>query len=423
MKFLPACVSLTLSAALMAQSKDWPSWHPDLAIDVKDHGARGDGIANDTAAIQNAIHYAQSRGGGRVFFPVGRYRTTSPLRVSAGNVELCGSGGGSVIVPQGNIDTLVFASTVPGTYLYNDRLMDLTVDETAKTGGRLLVGNHLAQFISERVTAYGGWSGMAFDNFNNVSLIHPRLTDYRGGAGTAYVRLTGGANGIGRSDVAYLMRAVFGGAMSPGMRGLDIDGFVHTINGWACHFVNIGGEGLHMRNTIGAAQGPAFLTMDDFECDYPLLECVRLDVGLRVAFNNMQVNGARTRAGIFVGNLVKTCSFTGGFVSGSQQAGIAIAGRDVAVTGMNFLFNSSDEFGGARGVYPGILVGGTSRGVVISGCRSGDADSWNFQRNGLQIDTGADEFVVTGNNFRNNVNPGVLNGAGTGTAKLVTNNI
>jgi hypothetical protein len=223
--------------------------------------------------------------------------------------------------------------------------------------------------------------------------------------------------------VAFIMRGVFGGSMSPGMRGLDIDGFVHTVNGWACHFVNIGGEGLHARNTVGAANVPSFITMDDFECDYPQLECARLDAGVRMFFSNSQLNGSRSRSGIYVGGGVKSCTFTGGFVSGCQQAGVAIAGQDVAITGMNFLFNSSDEFGGSRGVYPGILVGGTSRGVVVTGCRSGDTEHADYQRYGCQIDTGADDFVVAGNNLRNNRNPGVINGAGTGPTKLIVNNI
>jgi hypothetical protein len=395
----------------------------DFAISVKDCGARGDGVTDDTVAIQATIAKIQLRGGGLVFFPAGRYRTTATLRISASNVALGGLGGASVLAPAGNFDSIVVQSSSPGVHLYNDRVSDLTIDETGKTGGRLLVGDHVAQFISERLIASAGWSGMVFNNFNNVTLYHARLTDYRGGAGAAYVRLTGGANGVGRSDVAFLLRAVFGGTMSLGMRGLDIDGFVHTVNGASCHFVNIGGEALHTRNTIGAPQDPAFVTMDDFESDYSHLEAVRLDNGLRVFFNNMQINGARSRAGIYVGGLVRSCSFTGGFVSGSQQAGIAIAGKDVTVSGAVFLFNSSDQFGGARGVYPGILIGGTSLGVVVTGCRSGEAATANYQRHGCQIDTGADDFVVTGNNFRNNVNAGVLNGAGTGATRLVANNI
>ena len=51
-----------------------------FGINVMDFGAVGDGIADDTQAIQNAINYASKRGGGRILFPYtpGGYRIASP---------------------------------------------------------------------------------------------------------------------------------------------------------------------------------------------------------------------------------------------------------------------------------------------------------------------------------------------------------
>lgn len=50
-------------------------------------GAVGDGVADDTAAIQAAIDAAGDNGGGIVFFPCGRYRITG-ITVAADNVRL-----------------------------------------------------------------------------------------------------------------------------------------------------------------------------------------------------------------------------------------------------------------------------------------------------------------------------------------------
>ena len=60
---------------------------------VKDYGAVGDEVTDDTAAIQAAITAVQSAGGGPLNFPAGTYKITSTLNVTASNVLLQGAGG------------------------------------------------------------------------------------------------------------------------------------------------------------------------------------------------------------------------------------------------------------------------------------------------------------------------------------------
>lgn len=50
-------------------------------ISVKDFGAVGDGVADDTAAIQAAINAVKSNNGGVVYVPAGTYKTSSTLVV------------------------------------------------------------------------------------------------------------------------------------------------------------------------------------------------------------------------------------------------------------------------------------------------------------------------------------------------------
>lgn len=67
--------------------------------DVKAYGAVGNGIADDTAAINAAIT-AVSANGGKVFFPVGTYLITSKISVPA-SVELRGVNPNASVIKKG----------------------------------------------------------------------------------------------------------------------------------------------------------------------------------------------------------------------------------------------------------------------------------------------------------------------------------
>lgn len=59
-------------------------------------GAKGDGITDDTSAIQNALDYVESRGGGIVYIPPGTYILEGALHIG-NNVRLIGSGKSTVL--------------------------------------------------------------------------------------------------------------------------------------------------------------------------------------------------------------------------------------------------------------------------------------------------------------------------------------
>jgi hypothetical protein len=73
----------------------------DGQVNVKrDFGAKGNGVADDWQAIENAGIYLEARGGGRMYFPAGRYKLpTAGKNITVRNyVEYCGDGASSVIL-------------------------------------------------------------------------------------------------------------------------------------------------------------------------------------------------------------------------------------------------------------------------------------------------------------------------------------
>lgn len=61
-----------------------------IIINVKDYGAKGDGVTDDTDAIQTALQAANTAGGGTVFLPLGTYNISTML-ILYSNIRLTGN--------------------------------------------------------------------------------------------------------------------------------------------------------------------------------------------------------------------------------------------------------------------------------------------------------------------------------------------
>lgn len=86
----------------MTSSSTQPDIRVDAAFSVREFGAVGDGVANDTSAMQAAIDACAANGGGRVLIPSGRFRSgTLYLR---SNIDLHLSIGATIVASSDRAD-------------------------------------------------------------------------------------------------------------------------------------------------------------------------------------------------------------------------------------------------------------------------------------------------------------------------------
>ena len=86
-------VSASRAEAQLTPPDDRYVWRSRMPVNVKDHGALGDGSTDDSAEIQAAIDSVEALGGGTVYFPPGDYLVNSGLTVDADKpVRLLGAG-------------------------------------------------------------------------------------------------------------------------------------------------------------------------------------------------------------------------------------------------------------------------------------------------------------------------------------------
>lgn len=311
-------------------------------VSVKDFGAVGDGVADDTAEIQAAIDSVSSFGGGKVFIPSGEFNHTGltvPSTVSIvgtgfgskltntatdGSHSLYISGGGSdVFSTTRNVEQLVRDLWIFGNSLSGDGIRleiigsydNGTVDKKPSVG----VFDHL------KITGHGG-SGVQFGESASV------------GAGN---KIT-----VSNSDIGY------------NNYGVKIEGQSNTASIVYCNIHNNTNDGVRLNFVASTNLVFHSQIMDNggwgvfsFSAEQPLVQFNGFNRNAEgsVAFSGSAIK--YTEAGIIVGNLFGdngASATTAREVSLTYAKGTTIVGNYFYGTGQDSMIYISDFVEGAR---------------------------------------------------------------------------
>ena len=165
-------------------------------VSVMDFGAKGNGVDDDAVAINKAIEYVNSIGGGGVYIPAGTYRITEPIHLDnfnilthlynsltepSRNINVFGDGPGATVIKPDGFWVSAF-TTFPDPYLNagnvplknvvkykaeNIHVRDLTVDMDYDTNpdGGTAYGPNYASWGGTWPNGASGASTWAADNY------------------------------------------------------------------------------------------------------------------------------------------------------------------------------------------------------------------------------------------------------------------
>lgn len=219
----------------------------DDVVSVKRFGAKGDGVTNDTAAIQAALAALQAAGGGGMYFPAGRYLVDAgTLNVTNVRVTIYGDGMNNTRIQAasgaGTILTIT-QNDFTGPVLVRD-LSIITYTQETHTGLRI-VGNATDSQLNrvqaraevrnvevrgDNVASAGPLDGIVISNCHNLLFSKVFVSGRNDGTGTragmtkmsAGVRIVGSSSGI-PSDFTiqgcYVYHGVYGFHLSGGIEG------------------------------------------------------------------------------------------------------------------------------------------------------------------------------------------------------------
>lgn len=383
-------------------------------VDVKAFGAVGDGVADDTAAVQAAIDDAAAQGGGLVLVPVGTYLVSGALTLKAG-VRLQGAPGSTrpvLRVGGASRSTWLQTAVAAGDVTVDGLEFDLAGLITSyalqvQTGARRFTMRDCtvrdaAPTALAMVETRDDVDGVTIDGCDFTGL----LTGVRLNLGPRNVTIARCTFRVWRDRAIWLLGGTSTACSDVLIEGNLIEGDSFTDASDVRQPVQISGSdtALHERvrikgNTV-KGNGHSWTNPVDFGVAdmISLHRCRDFEVS-----GNTVLDGGD--GGITVAMTCQTGRVSGNLVRGTDAVGIFLGSgtgtiRDVAVTG-NVVANCGlDEMGdrtttGRSGVWAYNATGLTLTGNVFL-----DDQTTKTMLYGVTLRTGTTAVTLTGNTYR-----------------------
>jgi len=396
-------------------------------VNVRDWGAKGDGLTDDTAAFNAALASIAGVGGnGKLIIPAGNYKITGPLTYPSGYLHVEGAGPGSVLsLFNPTSDLFTFA----GTNITLSDFRVLTPYQTSTHGGLFNFLN-ASNIRLDKVSTDGGFGVVQFLGAPGALTYRTNITNCH------FVNVMNNAvfydpyfGGLGMISDTEMLAA----PNNTGGNGIIIEaGDTFTFTN-----INIQGfpEGIEVVSKTGGINYAANLFAANVLCDGGGNPAPNLMDGW--IFNGSMAGtyvarihlsgcwaGAMGRHGFYVLNASDvTFSNCIGIANGGHGFLVVTPCSDITLDGCTAMANSA----GAANVNDGIHIAGPVTDFIITGCRSKPDASYGggpAQRYGVFIDGSANNrYIVTGNNLNGNVTAGLADTSAGSPTRFVSQNI
>lgn len=385
----------------------------------RDIGAKGDGVTDDTAAIQTAINALQTAGGGRLYFTNGTYLTSAPLVVTGNRIELVGESRAAQIVPTqttSDVLTVGYASSSTAVLDFALRNIRFSPRNTMTAGSIVHVQGPNNTITIEEILIDSGYNGINADPYT-MAIVY-------------------------RIRNSFINHCTNAGLIAGGSNGQAVDLFLDSINFGQC------GNGMQLTNVSGLyARSLDFVqsTTDDIVFNpgasqsvvFAFFDMVLGDTAGRYGWNlggtgniaNVECRGcwaaaAGGAAGIYAQNAnLNGFTWHGGVIRDNQGHGFAaIAGSNIKIQGAQVFNNSVASSGVSHGIYAAGVTGFDAQGNTSgNGGYEQLIGAANLQGYGVYIGGGTTNYIVANNRCPGNVT-GAVSDNGTGTNKYLANN-